>query len=140
YYQNVAGNFTLIMKICVITGLIVAIPAMIYNIIRFVEPAFSKRIGRHSVVLVSLLALVLGISGAAFAMYVIVPMSLHFFQGFQIDGIKPLLSANEYLNFVLNAVTSSVIMFQIPLIVLFIDFIRPIPPKKLLKYEKYIIL
>lgn len=140
YYQTPAGNFTLIMKICVLCGLALAIPALTYNIIRFIEPAFTKRIKRSSVLLVSLLALVLAIGGAAFAMYVIVPMSLHFFMSFNIEGIKPLLSANEYLNFVLTAIMSSMIMFQIPLVVLFIDFVHPIPPSKFLKFEKWVIV
>ncbi len=140
YYDAPAGNFMLIMKICVLCGLALAIPALVYNLIRFVQPAFAKFVSRKSVVFVSILSLVLALSGAAFAMYVIVPMSLKFFGGFKINGVQPLLSANEYLNFVLTAIMSSMIMFQIPLVVLFIDFVHPVPPSKFLKFGKWVII
>jgi Sec-independent protein secretion pathway component TatC len=68
-------------------------------------------------------------------MYVLIPLSLHLFFSFQFDGIQPLLSANEYLNFTLNAVLSSVILFQIPLLVLLIDFIHPLAQSSFLNMK-----
>lgn len=140
YYTTPAGNFNFIMKICVITGIVVAIPLLVYNLVTFIEPAIQKTIRKKSITTVSLLSLVLGVAGAAFAYYVVVPMSLRFFMGFSISGIKPLISADDYLSFILTCILSFILMFQLPLLILFINHIKPLQPRKLLKYERHVIV
>jgi hypothetical protein len=82
----------------------------------------------------------LAISGAAFAFYVILPGTLAFFKGFQVSGLSALISADNYLGFVTNIIIMFVIVFQIPLLIIFIDIIKPLQPKKLIKLEKWVIL
>ncbi len=140
YYSSPAGNFNFIMKISFIIGIVLALPVLVYNIVRFVQPVFSTKVKQKHVYYLALFSLVLAIAGAAFAFYVVVPMSLHFFFGFNVDGVKPLLAADDYLNFVLNCIVTFIVVFQIPLLMLFINRIKPLPPKKLLKLEKYVIV
>jgi sec-independent protein translocase protein TatC len=140
YYNSPAGGFNFIMKICFITGLTLAIPVLIYNLISFIEPAVDKKITRRLITMVTLLSLTLGLAGAAFAYYGALPMSLHFFGNINISGVNPLISANDYLNFALTCILTFIILFQLPLLVLFINHIKPFPPGKLLKYEKYVIV
>jgi sec-independent protein translocase protein TatC len=140
YFTTPAGNFNFIMKVCVIFGITVAIPLLIYNLVTFVEPAIHKLLRRRAITTVAVLSLVLGLAGAIFAYYVVVPMSLKFFFGFQIKGISPLISADDYLNFILTCILSFILMFQLPLLILFINHIKPLQPKKLLKYERHVIV
>lgn len=113
---------------------------MTYNIIMFLQPAFQKYLPRKRVIKTTLGSTVLAISGAIFAFYCILPGTLSFLKGFEVEGLKSLISADNYLNFVTNIIIMFVIVFQIPLILLFIDTIKPIPPKKLFSYEKWIVL
>ncbi|MEO8785141.1 MAG: twin-arginine translocase subunit TatC [Candidatus Saccharimonadales bacterium] len=140
YYTTPAGNFNFIMKVCAIFGITVAIPLLIYNLVSFLEPAINKMLKRRSITTVALMSLVLGVAGAVFAYYVVVPMSLQFFFGFKIKGISPLISADDYLNFILTCIMSFILMFQLPLLILFINHIKPLQPKKLLKYERHVIV
>lgn len=139
YYTSPAGGFNFVMKICLVFGLVVALPALVYNLIEFIRPAFKNKIKKRSVRLVSLLSLVLALAGGVFAFLVVVPMSLKFFQHFT-EGVTALLSANDYLSFVINCVISFMVIFQAPLIVLFIDHIKPLTPSKLFQYEKHVIV
>lgn len=140
YYSTPAGSFTFVMRICFTGALIVTIPILAYNIIMFIRPAFEKTLTMKRVLITTGSSTLLAIAGAAFAFYCILPGTLLFFKGFQVTGLNALISADNYLGFVTNIIIMFVIVFQIPLLVTFIDIIKPLKPKKLLKMEKWVIL
>lgn len=140
YYSNPAGSFNFIMKISVLAGAIVAVPLLVYQVIKFTEPAITQHNRYKRVWVVALLSLFLALGGVAFALGFVVPVSLHFFAGFQVEGLQPLLSADEYLNYVIKALTWFAVLFQIPLLMLFINRITPLQPRKLLRYEKFVVV
>jgi len=140
YYTTPVGSFAFIMRICMIGGIAVAIPAIIYNLLMFVRPAFSKPMQRGMIILVTLASLGLAALGALFSYSVILPGALHFFGGFSVDGLSALISADNYLNFVINALIVFMLMFQLPLIITIIDRMKPLQMKKLFKAERWVIL
>ena len=140
YYNNPAGSFALILKICFMGALTISIPVLIYNLIMFVRPAFEQSISKKLVYTTSFASSILAIIGAVFAFTIILPGSLNFFAGFRVSGLDALISADSYLGFVSNIIITFVIMFQLPLLITFVDTIKPLPPKKLLKFEKWVVL
>jgi sec-independent protein translocase protein TatC len=140
YYNNPAGSFALILKICFMGALTISIPVLIYNLIMFVRPAFEQSISKKLVYITSATSSILAIIGAVFAFTIILPGSLNFFAGFRVSGLDALISADSYLGFVTNIIITFVIMFQLPLLITFIDTLKPLPPKKLLKFEKWVVL
>lgn len=135
YYSNPAGGFSFVMKVCFTCGLILSIPVLIYNIIMFIRPAFKKKFDLKYVINIIILSTLLAITGTLFAFIFILPGTLEFFKGFDGSGLNALISADSYLDFLTSLVLMFVVVFQIPLVILIIDRIKPIPPKKLLKYE-----
>lgn len=140
YYSTPAGSFAFIMKICFMGALAVTIPVIIYNLIMFVRPVFAEKLSLARVYGTTALSAVLAAAGAAFAFIFIIPGSLQFFEGFQVDGLSALISADSYLGFVTNVIITFIIVFQLPLLIAFIDSIHPLPPIKLLKMEKWAVL
>lgn len=140
YYSSPAGSFAFIMKICFMGSLAVTIPIIIYNLIMFVRPAFEQAISLRRVFLTTGLSAILALAGAAFAFFVIIPGTLHFFAGFQVDGLSALISADSYLGFVTNVIITFVLVFQLPLLIIFIDNIKPLPPKNLLRMNKWVVV
>lgn len=140
YYSTPAGSFAFIMKICFMGALIVTVPLIIYNLIMFVRPAFEKRMSLRGIYLVTLGSASLAIAGALFGFYIILPGSLHFFSGFQVDGLNAIISADSYLNYVTNIIITFVLAFQLPIVLGFIDRIKPLTPGGMLRMEKWIIL
>lgn len=140
FYSTPAGSFAFVMKICFMGALVVTIPVIIYNLIMFIRPAFQKHIPLRSILTVSFLSALLAFAGTAFGYYYIIPGALRFFAGFQVDGLSALISADSYLGFVTNVIITFVIVFQIPLLIAFIDRIKPLSPKKLLAGEKWVVL
>lgn len=140
YYSNPAGSFSFVMKICTMAGIAVAIPVVVYNLIMFVRPAFKDALPILRVYSMTVASVLLAATGVVFAFTFIIPGALRFFAGFQVEGLSALISADSYLTFVTNVIITFVLVFQIPLILLFIDRIKPIPPKNMLKGEKWVIL
>ena len=140
YYTTPGGSFAFIMKICFMGALAISIPVLVYNLIMFARPAFVTALPRKRVYLMTVASSVLAFAGAAFAFFIIVPGSLHFFAGFQMNGLSALISADSYLNFVTNVIITFIIVFQLPLLISFIDKIKPLKPGKLLKMEKWVVL
>lgn len=140
YYTSPTGNFSFIMKVSAVVGLAITIPVLVFNVLRFIQPALEKRIQYSKIWVASGMALMLALAGIAFAMFFIMPIALRFFAGFRVNGIEALISANSYLDFITKAVMSFAILFQIPLLITIINHIRPIPPRTLLKYERHVIV
>jgi sec-independent protein translocase protein TatC len=140
YYSNPAGSFAFVMKICFMGALTITIPVIIYNLIMFIQPAFEKSIPRKHIYLTTILSSILAIAGAVFAFTCILPGTLEFFAGFQTDDVSALISADSYLTFVTNIIITFVIIFQLPLLITFIDSVKPLKPKRLFKMEKWVVL
>lgn len=140
HYTSPAGSFNFIIKICMMVGLVGALPVAVYNIIMFIQPALRERISTLRVYVTTLLSLSFALAGASFAFAVIIPMALAFFFKFQVNGLEALISADDYLQFVVNVIVTFALLFQLPLIMSFIDHIRPLPPRKLFKAEKFIVV
>jgi sec-independent protein translocase protein TatC len=140
YYSTPAGSFNFVIKVVSMVGILAAVPFMIFQLIMFVQPVFKERLSTSRVVAYTIFSILLAVAGALFAFYAILPGALKFFAGFQVAGLSALIDANNYLNFVINAIVTFIIVFQIPLLMVIIDRIKPISPSKLLKAEKWVIL
>lgn len=140
YYNNPGGAFSFIMKLCVVFGIIVALPMLSYQVFAFFGPIIATRTKRATVLYISM-SVLLAALGILFAYFVSLPASLHFLTTFgQGSDIHALITANEYFNFVLAYVAGFAILFQVPLIITFTNRVTPLPPKKLLGGTRYVIV
>ena len=140
FYTSPAGSFNFILKLSTVIGIFVALPVIIYNLLRFIEPALPVHITRRIMLTILLTSFGLALAGMAFSFFYLLPLSLKFFSGYATAQIKPLISADEYLSFLMGHLITFALMFQIPLVVLFINWIRPIKPGKLLRYQRHVVV
>lgn len=140
YYNTPAGGFTFVMKICFTGGFIISIPVIIYNIVMFIRPVFKTKLALKKVFSTTAISTALALLGASFAFFIVVPGSISFFSGYQIENLNSLITADSYLNFITGIMIMFALIFQLPLIVLFIDYIKPLETLKLLKASKYVIV
>lgn len=140
YYTTPTGAFSFIMKICMVFGVIVAVPMLSYQTFAFFGPIIADRTKKTFLVYITA-SVVLAVLGVLFAYYISLPASLHFLVNFGNDGnIHALITANEYFNFVLAYIAGFAALFQVPLIIMFVNRMTPLPPRKLLGATKYVIL
>lgn len=139
YYTNPTGAFSFVIKICTVFGLLVALPVMLYQGFAFFEPLITARTRRMLVLYVAISVLLAG-AGIGFAYFVSLPAALHFLVNFGGEDIESLITANEYFNFVLAYIVGFAALFQLPLIISFINRVTPLTPSKLLGGTRYVIL
>jgi sec-independent protein translocase protein TatC len=85
-------------------------------------------------------SIVLAYGGVVFAYFISLPNALHFLAGFGGKEITALITADEYYSFVLSYLLGFALLFQIPIIVLFINRIKPMKPGSMMGAQRYIIL
>lgn len=104
------------LKVAGITGLLISIPVIFYNLWKFVTPglyASEKKV----IFPVTLISIVLFMIGAYFAYAVVIPVGLHFLLSFQTEGLQPLLAISPYFNFLLSMILAFGILFDFPVFI-----------------------
>lgn len=140
YYSSPVGGFNFNLKSVAVVSLFLALPMIVYQVVKFIEPALTSRIGRKKLVLIVGTSFTLAVMGIAFGYYCVLPLSLHFFSGFSSKQVRPLIFADQYLSFLMSNILVFALVFQIPLVALFINWIKPLPPRKVLHYQRYVIV
>lgn len=140
YYNTPQGGFEFFMRVIMTAGFICVVPVLVHQLLRFVEPAVNRRLTTKMMRRTLIWSLLLAIAGITFGYFMILPTSLQFFSDFGGNAVKPLISADAYLNFVLGILATFALLFQLPLIISIIDHIRPIKPQDLTRYRRHVIV
>jgi sec-independent protein translocase protein TatC len=130
------GNY---MKVALFCGIILAMPAIVYQIGRFITPGLTKRERRYLFLLVPGATLCF-VTGVAFAYFVMMPAAIPFLQGFMDDIIEQQWAIGEYLSFVTSLLFWIGLAFELPLFVYFMAKIGLIDADTLARSRKYAVI
>lgn len=141
YYTAPTGAFSFIIKVCVAFGFTVALPVIVYQAFAFFGPLLPKKTKRSIVSYVAV-SVALAAAGVAFAYFISLPAALHFLVNFggSSGNIQAIITADEYFNFVLAYIAGFAALFQLPLIIAFINKMTPLKPSQLMGGTRYVIL
>lgn len=139
YYTSPMGGFNALIKIAVVFGVVLSVPVAMYQLAKFLAPAFHSRARVRPLRLV-FASIALAAAGIAVGYFISLPAALHFLSQVSGPDIKPFIVVNDYLNFVLAYLVSFALLFQLPLLMTFINRIKPQPPRKLMSYQRWVIL
>lgn len=140
YYSSPAGSFEFIIKVSAMMAIGFALPVFVYHLASFIRPAVKESFRASKIFIITVCSTLLALAGAAFGFYLILPSALHFFNGFQVEGLSALISADSYLGLVTNVIVIFMVTFQLPLLLLVVDHISPLKPLSLFKAERWVIL
>lgn len=139
YYTSPTGGFSFLFKICISVGLVLALPVILFHIFGFLGPLLRRK-HKASIVAYTMWSVDLAYAGVLFAYFVSLPAALHFLANFGGTSVQSLITADEYFNFALAYLAGFAVLFQVPLLVLFINRITPLKPGKMMSAQRYIIL
>ena len=119
-YTEVAEKISIYMKVCLYSGIVLAMPFVVYQIVMFIRPALTrKERGYLYLLLPAVILFFLG--GAAFAYYVFLPSALDFLLGGSyLSDIEPFIKIGNYINFVVQIVFCMGLVFELPVIAFFL--------------------
>ncbi len=140
FIQLSPGEFFFVsLKVAGYSGLVLASPFVLYQIIQFVLPGLTRR-ERRFIAPVMVGSTVLFAAGLAFAYYALIPAALNFFTTYGGDVVEQSWSIERYFEFVLLLMFSTGLAFQIPIIQMGLGVLRIVTAKQMLAGWRFVIL
>jgi sec-independent protein translocase protein TatC len=127
------------LKIALFVGVFIAAPVVLYQLWSFIAVGLT-RTERRTVLILLPPSLVLFALGAAFGLFVILPVGLKVLLSYQTATLQPLLAIGPTLSFVIAFVLAFGFVFQVPIIVLFLARLGVVTPAGLASSRRYAIL
>lgn len=139
FFTSPSGGLELMIKVSLLTGLIFSLPMLVYQILRFTEPALPSRF-KLRILPYLFFSLFLTLAGLGFAYFIGLPSALHFLSGFNSDQIQSLITTNEYFAFISRYLLGFAFIFQFPLILFIINSFYLVRIKSLLKFQRFVVI
>jgi sec-independent protein translocase protein TatC len=134
---NLAGQFTSHMNISLVAGLILAIPYVLWELWRFIKPGLNEteiRNSRGAVTVISFLFLL----GVLFSYFIVAPLMINFLGGYEVsESVSNQIALTSYVSSITLMTLLMGLLFELPVLVLFLTKIGIITPKSLRKYRKH---
>jgi len=126
----------LYMKFAVLISFVIAIPFAMYQLWAFVRPALGQRERRAALQFVPG-ALIMFLIGLAFSYFVVFPMAFLFTENVTRNlGLDETYGVTHYFSFLFNILLPISLLFELPLIILFLSRIGILSPMMLKKARK----
>jgi sec-independent protein translocase protein TatC len=138
-FTGITEAFFTYMKISLFAGIILSSPVLLYQFWAFVSPGLYQRERKYLVPIV-LLSVVFFVGGSLFCFFVVFPFAFRFLLSFATDVIQPLPSMKEYLNFAAITILAFGVVFELPLVIVFLARLGIVTVEFLRKNRKYAIL
>lgn len=130
--------FLLMLKIALWVGLTLAAPVWFYQLWAFVAPGLHRHERKWAYIFVSI-AVPLFIAGALLA-YFVIERGLRFLMSEGIEGLSVNLEVNQYISFVMTVILVFAVGFELPLLVLMLNFAGVVSARKLLSWWRVAIM
>lgn len=141
FVGNVTEGFVIRLKLALIAGAVLALPAILYNILAFIFPGL-KRKERRATLIALIVSFVLAVGGFYYAYTQILPISIEFLTGsdFIPERVGVLLNYASNVDFVLQLLLIAVLLFQLPVVMVMLMRLGVLTRKAALRASRYVII
>ncbi len=140
FLQLAPGEFFFVsIKVAGYSGILVASPFILYQLIQFVIPGLTRK-ERRLLAPVVFGSSILFFAGLGFAYIALIPAALNFFINYGADVVEQSWSIDRYFEFVLLLMFSTGLAFQIPIIQLILGFLGIVSSGQMFAGWRYIVL
>ncbi|MGQ9687917.1 MAG: twin-arginine translocase subunit TatC [Desulfobaccales bacterium] len=138
-YMAPLEPFFVQMKISFITGLALAFPVILYQLWLFFAPALypHERKYVHFFLPLGTVAFVLG---GLFFLYLVWPLIISFSLAYESDLLYSMLNLNQYVNFCLRLLVLFGLIFELPLVLLILNWAGVVKPEVLRRQRRLAVL
>jgi len=130
--------FLIRLRVALVVGLFLGAPVIAYQSWRFITPGLTGRERRYVLpfVVLSQVMFALGLVSASW----VIPRGLSFLLALGGESIRPLLTAGEYLSFLLAMGVAFGIVFELPLVLTFLALIGVVTADGMRRVRRYAIV
>lgn len=134
---NVIDPVMIYLKVIIFIAVILISPLLMYQLWAFISPGLHERERQVTLGYIPFTFL-LSIGGIAFAYMVLLPYVMRFMMNLSMDlGIVQTIGINEYFNFLFQLTIPFAVIFQLPIVLLFLTRLGILNPTKLVQIRKY---
>jgi sec-independent protein translocase protein TatC len=134
-----AEAFWVQMKVGLIAGVFVAAPVILWQVWAFIAPGLHGHEKKYAVPFV-LIGSVMFLAGGAFSLFVVTPYALTFLLGYARPGLKPMITIQNHIDFLLKFTLAFGAVFELPLALTLLARMGVVNARMLAKNRKYAIL
>jgi sec-independent protein translocase protein TatC len=134
-----AEAFWVQMKVGLIGGMFIAAPVILWQVWGFIAPGLHKHERKYAVPFV-LIGSLMFILGGAFSLFVVTPYALTFLLGYARPGLKPMITIQNHIDFLLKFTLAFGAVFELPLALTLLARMGVVNARMLAKNRKYAIL
>ncbi|MFW6147300.1 MAG: twin-arginine translocase subunit TatC [Thermodesulfobacteriota bacterium] len=138
-FTSLPEMFVTYIKVSLVAGIILAIPIIFYELWMFLAPALYQNEKRYLIPFVVFSSL-LFVVGALFGYLVVFPYGFKFFIGFATEDIQALPSVKQYFSFATRLLLAFGLVFEMPIVAIFLSKLGLITPDTMKRYRKFAIL
>ena len=131
--------FTAYIQVTLTGGFIVSLPFTVYQIWAFAAEAL-KPVERRTIIFFAPVSLVLFVCGVCFGFWVMVPWAYTFLLSFSSPQIVAMITVKEYIVFVTTWVLTMGIIFELPLVMVFLAHVGIASPEFLRQKRRHAIV
>jgi len=123
------------MKVSLASGIILAMPYLVYQFIMFISPALTRKEKRYVYLILPWIALMFA-GGVVFGYFILVPPATGFLLTWGSDIASPQIKIGSYISVVTRLLLAIGIVFEMPVVTTFLSRIGVVTPKWLASKRK----
>ena len=125
------------LKVIFFIAIVVISPILMYQMWSFISPGLHEAERRATLSYIPYAFLLL-LGGISFAYFVLLPYVIKFMMNLSVDlGITQTIGVNEYFTFLFQLTIPFGIVFQLPVVIVFLARLGLLNPSTLVKVRKY---
>ena len=127
------------MRVCLVSGIILAMPFLIYQFLMFVSPGLTPKEKRSVYLIFPWIALMFA-AGVVFSYFILIPPATKFLITFGSDIATPQIKIGNYISIVARLLLAIGLVFEMPVITTFLSRLGIITPRWLSDKRKSAII
>tara|TARA_Y100001960_G_C14432181_1_gene708358 strand:- start:26 stop:739 length:714 start_codon:yes stop_codon:yes gene_type:complete len=139
---KITSIFSIKIGLSVVFGVFISVPVILYQMLKFVLPAFNRNFNRAKLFFSILIYLLFFLLGLLFGYFVLIPTSLSFFTSLSIDlsVIELNYTLENYLIYLIWILIISSFIFQLPFFIILLTKLNLVNSNSIVQYRRHIIV
>lgn len=138
--RTMSGQFSAHIWTSITAGIVIAFPYIIFELWKFISPGLHQNERKNSKGFIFVASLLFFL-GVLFGYYVVTPLSINFLGTYQVsEQVFNDFDLSSYIGLVRACVLSCGLIFQLPIVILFLTKIGVVTPQFLRKYRKFALI
>jgi len=134
-YIEMTEMISTYMKVCLISGIIIAMPYLTYQVVMFVFPALTRKERKYILLVLPWIALMFA-GGVVFGYFILIPPATKFLITFGSDIATPQIRIGNYVALIARLLLAIGLVFEMPVVTTFLARIGIIKPEWLARKRK----